>query len=161
MVKNTPVSAADPNLIPGSGRPPGGGNRSPLQYSCVGNPMHRGAWCLVHEVAVRHDLAAEQLASCTQSPFSGGCPLHSCATQLFSLPLLHPRKMNCQRGQGGALECCEPDRETRPTWSQAAALCSRGRITPFDRGHNTFPELVMDRETWRAAVHGLQRVRHD
>ena len=30
--------------IPGSGRPPGEGNGNPLQYSCLENPMDRGAW---------------------------------------------------------------------------------------------------------------------
>ena len=30
--------------VPGSGRPPGGGNGNPLQYSCLGNPTDRGAW---------------------------------------------------------------------------------------------------------------------
>ena len=30
--------------IPGSGKPPGGENGNPLQYSCLGNPMERGAW---------------------------------------------------------------------------------------------------------------------
>ena len=32
------------SLIPGSGRSPEGGNGNPLQYSCLGNPMDRGAW---------------------------------------------------------------------------------------------------------------------
>ena len=36
--------AGDPGSIPGSGRSPGGGNDSSLQYSCLGNPMDRGAW---------------------------------------------------------------------------------------------------------------------
>ena len=31
-------------LIPGSGGTPGGGNGNPLQYSCLGNPMNKGAW---------------------------------------------------------------------------------------------------------------------
>ena len=45
MVKNTPASAGDAGSIPGSGRcPGGGGNGNPLQYSCLGNPMDRGAW---------------------------------------------------------------------------------------------------------------------
>ena len=44
MVKNLPASAGDAGSIPGSGRPPGGGNGNPLQYSCLGNPMGRGAW---------------------------------------------------------------------------------------------------------------------
>ena len=34
-------SAGDPDSIPGSGRYPGEGNGSPLQYSCLGNPMDR------------------------------------------------------------------------------------------------------------------------
>ena len=39
-------------LIPGSGRSPGGGNGNPLQYSCLENPMNRGAWQVtVHGVA--------------------------------------------------------------------------------------------------------------
>ena len=32
------------SLIPGLGRSPGEGNGNPLQYSCLGNPMNRGAW---------------------------------------------------------------------------------------------------------------------
>ena len=40
------------DLIPGSGRSPGGGNGDSLQYSCMGNPMDRGAWqATVHGVA--------------------------------------------------------------------------------------------------------------
>ena len=44
MVKNLPASARDEGLIPGSGRSPGEGKGNPLQYSCLGNPMDRGAW---------------------------------------------------------------------------------------------------------------------
>ena len=41
----------DTSLIPGSGRSSGGGNGSPLQYSCQENPMDRGAWwATVHGV---------------------------------------------------------------------------------------------------------------
>ena len=44
----------DADLIPGSERFPGGGNGNPLQYSCLGNPMDRGAWwATVHGVANR------------------------------------------------------------------------------------------------------------
>ena len=38
------ASAGDLGSIPGSGRSPGEGNGHPLQYSCLGNPMDRGAW---------------------------------------------------------------------------------------------------------------------
>ena len=44
MVKNPPVNAADMYLIPGLGRFPGEGNGNSFQYSCLGNPMDRGAW---------------------------------------------------------------------------------------------------------------------
>ena len=44
MVKNLPVNTGDTGLIPGSGRYPQGGNGNPLQHSCLGNSMDRGAW---------------------------------------------------------------------------------------------------------------------
>ena len=46
-VKNLPanaVDARDMGSLPGLGRSPGGGNGSPLWYSCLENPMDRGAW---------------------------------------------------------------------------------------------------------------------
>ena len=53
-VKNLPANAGDTGdtgLIPGSGRSPGEGNGSPLQYSCLGNRMDRGTWwAIVHGV---------------------------------------------------------------------------------------------------------------
>ena len=55
VVKNLPANAEDirnTGSIPGSGRSPGGGHGSPLQYSCLENPMNRGAWlAIVHGVA--------------------------------------------------------------------------------------------------------------
>ena len=47
VVKNPPanvVDARDEGSIPGWGRFPGGGHGNPLQYSCLENPMDRGAW---------------------------------------------------------------------------------------------------------------------
>ena len=47
VVKNPPANAGDirdMDSIPGSGRAPGGGHGNPLQYSCLENPMDRGAW---------------------------------------------------------------------------------------------------------------------
>ena len=44
VVKNPPANAGDTGLIPGSGRSSGEGNGNPLQYSCLDNPMDRGAW---------------------------------------------------------------------------------------------------------------------
>ena len=42
--KESACSAGDLGLIPGLGRFPGEGNGNPLQYSCLENPMDRGAW---------------------------------------------------------------------------------------------------------------------
>ena len=54
MVKNLHANVGDirdAGLIPGSGRCNGGGHGNPLQYSCLKNPMARGAWrATVHGV---------------------------------------------------------------------------------------------------------------
>ena len=50
--KASTCNAGDPGLIPGLGRSPGEGNGNPLQYSCLENPVDRGAWqATVHGVA--------------------------------------------------------------------------------------------------------------
>ena len=51
MVKNPPPDAGDTDSVPGMGRSPGEGNGYTLQYSCLENPMDRGAWrAIVHSV---------------------------------------------------------------------------------------------------------------
>ena len=42
--KDSACNAGDMGFIPGSGKIPGEGNGNPLQYSCLGIPMDRGAW---------------------------------------------------------------------------------------------------------------------
>ena len=54
--KESACNAGDLGSIPGSGRSPGEGNDNPLQYSCLENPMDRGAWWATR---VRHDLATK------------------------------------------------------------------------------------------------------
>ena len=50
-VKASACNAGDLGSIPGSESSPGEGNGNPLQYSCLGNPMDRGAWqAIVHGV---------------------------------------------------------------------------------------------------------------
>ena len=44
VVKNPSANSGDVGLIPGLGRSRRVGNGNPLQYSCLGNPMNRGAW---------------------------------------------------------------------------------------------------------------------
>ena len=56
VVKNPPANAGDVCYIPGLGRSPGGGNGNPFQYSCLENPMDRGAWpATVHGVTKESD----------------------------------------------------------------------------------------------------------
>ena len=60
--KESACNAGDPGSVPGSRRSPGEGNGNPLQYSCLENPMERGAWkTTVHWVArVGHNLPTKQ-----------------------------------------------------------------------------------------------------
>ena len=59
--KKSACNAGDLGLIPGSGRSPGEGNGNPLQYSCLENPMDRGACqATVHGVTrAGHDLVTK------------------------------------------------------------------------------------------------------
>ena len=52
VVKNRPANVGNTGSISGLGRSPEEGHGNPRQYSCLGNPMDRGAWqATVHEVA--------------------------------------------------------------------------------------------------------------
>ena len=57
VVKNLPANTRDTGSIPGLRRTPGEGNGNPLQYSCLGNFMVKGAWrATVHGVAKESDM---------------------------------------------------------------------------------------------------------
>ena len=59
VVKNLPANAGDirdAGLIPGLGRSPAGGNGNPLPYSCLGNPMDRGAWWATFHIVAELDM---------------------------------------------------------------------------------------------------------
>ena len=60
-VQETAYYIVDLGSSPGLERSPGGGNGNPLQYSCRGHPMDRGAWQgIVHGIQrIRHDLATK------------------------------------------------------------------------------------------------------
>ena len=62
VVKNLPANTGDTGSIPGLGRFPGGENGNPLQYSCLGNPMNRGAWLAIvcGIIKVGHNLATKR-----------------------------------------------------------------------------------------------------
>ena len=62
VVKSLPTNAGDVVLILGLGRSPGEGHGNPLQYSCLGKPLDRGAWqAILHGAArIGHDLVTKQ-----------------------------------------------------------------------------------------------------
>ena len=62
VVMNQPANVGDVGTIPGSERSPGEGSGNPLQYSCLGNPMGRGAGGLqcMGSQRTEHDLATKQ-----------------------------------------------------------------------------------------------------
>ena len=53
--KASAYNVGDLSSIPGLGRSPGEGNGNPLQYSCLENPMDRGAWWAMGSQRVGHD----------------------------------------------------------------------------------------------------------
>ena len=81
MVKNLPemqktaCNARDAVSITCLGRSPAEGNGNPLQYSCLGNPMDRGAWRANPRglQRVRHDLATEQQHNRDKHLLKMGC----------------------------------------------------------------------------------------
>ena len=60
VVKNMLANAGDSGSILGSGRSPREGNGNPLQYSCLENPVDRGAWwATVHGTAKEKDVTSQ------------------------------------------------------------------------------------------------------
>ena len=61
VVKSPSANAGDEGSIPRSRKSPGEGNGNPLQYSCLGNSKHSGAWlATVHGVVKESDLTQQQ-----------------------------------------------------------------------------------------------------
>ena len=67
VVKNPPTNAGDVRSVPESGRSPGGGNGTPLQYSCLENSRDRGAWRAII-LGVTESDKTEQLSTRAHTP---------------------------------------------------------------------------------------------
>ena len=79
-------------MIPGSGRSPGGGHGNPLQYSCLENPMDRGAWwAAVHGVT-------ESEHACTQDLTNRHSGWGTGSSSLPTPPLTPPPRAAHSRG---------------------------------------------------------------
>ena len=103
MVKNLPANAGvvtDVGSIPGSRRSPRGGHGNPLQYSCLENPMVRGAWrATVHGVTQSRTRTGGMTALGSLSPISACVIQVSCRHSAG----VHPRQHLAQqalRGRG-------------------------------------------------------------
>ena len=97
VVKNPPASVGDMHSIPGWGRAPGGGNGNPIQYSCLEDPINRGAcWATVHGVAESDTTERLSACACTHT-HTLICSPQCCVSilktwRLASLRVSHPRK---------------------------------------------------------------------
>ena len=150
--KESACSAGDPDLIPGLGRSPGGGNGSPLQYSCWENPTDRGAWpATVHGVTrIGHDLATKpppRIYTCMHRNGEGYWPVSHTEEPWIIYRTLLPRG----EGMKLSLWALAPQRDTSPesTAQKAGRGCSHGWETwptpPQPRGRASCQQ-------WRASL---------
>ena len=109
VVKNLPANARDKRAlrsIPELGRSPGGGYGNPLQYSCLENPMDRGAWRAAVHMVTKSQTWLKQLSTHARIPLDSSLVVDS--PSVFSLggtyffPLKDPGIMKLWP----ALFCC-------------------------------------------------------
>ena len=94
--KESACNAGDAGSIPGSGGSPGQGKGSPLQYSCLGNPMDRGAWWVkVHGIATEFDKTQCLNNNCCQCywAFTECFQCAACSIEYFIFLRLFPFRL--------------------------------------------------------------------
>ena len=119
--KESTCNARDTGSIPGWGRSPGGGSGNPLQYSCLENPMDRGAWRPTVHVSQRMRVTEH---ACLHMPREGVCTLggvvgSSC--QVVEAPLC------CPRPRGTRLLWAPSGLTPRAPSRQHLTLCESGQ----------------------------------
>ena len=133
--RESACQAGDTGSIPGSGRSPGGRNSNPLQYSCLGNPMDRGAWrATVHEVT--KEMYTTKRINKSPHHFQDR-PIKTS----FLLPAAQfPEQLcqfHCENGRASrswAPGCCEESAPSCPHLRRTRASFTRARNKPLSWG---------------------------
>ena len=96
VVNNPPANAEDAgntSLIPGFGRSPGGGYGNPLQYSCLENPMDRGAWWATVHGFVESDMTKQlSIRKYWSLETRSGLEINICVTHIKVIKLSRERE---------------------------------------------------------------------
>ena len=153
--KETACNTGDPGSIPESGRSPGGGNGNPLQYSCLENPMDRGAlWAAVHGVT----RSQTWLVTKPPPPPLLSLPFGSCWFSKTDLPFPEYHTtgiIQCSGFPGGF--------DGKERACNAGDLGSIPVLGRSPRGEHGNPlqysclENPMDRGAWQATVHDVAK----
>ena len=94
-VKEPTYNSGDTGSTPGSGRSPGEGNGNPLQYSCLGNPLDRGAWwAVVHGVAMSGTWLTQRL----NNNIPEKTPQNLCLLPSFKIKWINNKDLLCNTG---------------------------------------------------------------
>ena len=127
--KEFSCNPGDPHSIPGSGRSPREGTGNPLQYSCLGNPMDRGArWATVYRVT-ESDMP-EQISTYTEpSLAAGNCQaLGKCVFHFFFLAILTHSSSLFYRQPPGQVLGTRKCHEMGSAWPDHMLGCGMGAI---------------------------------
>ena len=145
MVKNPPANAGDAGdmgSIPGPRRCPGGGNGNPLQYSCLENPMDRGAWQNTACGVAKSQTQLKQLSmhtQPTQEQVLGKKKKEQCLVSTHQLTPIRMatiqkkrnRNNTCWEGCGEIgthMHCCWERKMGQPLWNTVEQLLKRLKI---------------------------------